>query len=510
MLTQAEVLPDTYFRDAQGEAYAHNMEYGIRRSQEIFFNAATCKLASALTDADPNALVNSPVDWGDSFDATDTNALLLSLSPEGVDLRSAAQKMAAETGEHRPVITLDTKAGPLGINYVRGVKGNKVEIRLEKNEANAQQREAVAQDTSSHPPFSWGVAMAREFEARAPELRAHRSVRVAPDEVGAMPLEANDAALITLASRFKVRVAEGATLGSIIENVQKGTPPREVVDVFDRDDGIREIKMRAGTHGMTFVYEVSTDESGQQLVRPVVDIEVSEMARRGDAPFFESRTSYDMLGCLELAGLPLSERLHDAFTERPESNHYQSRYGNGYADITRTAYSVLGLGRESASLALFGEVVDEAQVTTLRAAAERLEEGPAKTALTIMCNVLQPQNPPEGALVFEKYTGGIGTKNDACKDVEVQFGRAHAGNAITEDAVFYSKNRNGAITSLNKVPIYVAGVEIPAGSVCRLNTAADGTIQVEPMRLTMFNTASNAQALDAFGNQYLYAVDALS
>jgi hypothetical protein len=108
---------------------------------------------------------------------------------------------------------------------------------------------------------------------------------------------------------------------------------------------------------------------------------------------------------------------------------------------------------------------------------------------------------PEEDTGYNFLNSGKSIKEGSCKDAEAYyysaFGRPQ--QYLKEDDIFYHKTGHGSETSLLKRDIYIKGVRIPAGFLCRTNE--EGRM-IEPIRPTMF-CFSAEEAEDAFGKQFI-------
>ena len=195
----------------------------------------------------------------------------------------------------------------------------------------------------------------------------------------------------------------------------------------------------------------------------------------------------------EKLGLEPSDEMLNDFSEGSLGyGHYDDRYGNGYADLSRLVTYYLRNGKEVVTL--FSKDSKPVESGALQRESQAVS-GPAK--LIIDAIAFMAGKGPVGQDFSKASFSGSSIKEGACKDSEVYFSSAlNLGKAFLEDN-FVRKSGYGADTSLSTVPIQAAGFEFPKGYLFRVGKKGE----IEPLRATMY-CFNNEEAKDAFGWQY--------
>lgn len=238
-------------------------------------------------------------------------------------------------------------------------------------------------------------------------------------------------------------------------------------------------------------------QSGSVDARLLLD--TAEMRGKNvDNSFLESTTSKELISVFEKIGLkPSDEMLSDLSEGSLGYGHYDGRYGNGYADLSRLVTYLLRRGLSIDRLV--GEGSRSFTVEQLQKESVNLP-GPAKLIVKMMVGLMTDQK-EEGGLRLSHFSGQS-LRDGSCKDSEVYFSSAlKNGKGFLKDD-FVCKSGFGSDTKMNIVPITASGVEFPAGFLFRVSNNGD----LEPLRATMY-CFNSEEAKDAFGWQYQECLD---
>ncbi len=242
-------------------------------------------------------------------------------------------------------------------------------------------------------------------------------------------------------------------------------------------------------------------KKGESGVSARILIDTAELrGRKSESSFLDSKTAKDILGVFDKLGLePTDEMLND-FTEGSLGyGHYSSRYGNGYADLSRL---VTYVAREGFGIERLVSVKDPNFTSdNLHTEAKRLS-APAKLIIKMMAGIMEKGNQVIDQPFQIGSFSGRSIRDGSCKDSESYFSGSLGIMRCFRDGIFICKSGYGADTKINTVPIVADGIEFPPGYLFRV----EGQSKIEPLRATMY-CFSNDEARDAFGWQYLDALN---
>ncbi len=223
-------------------------------------------------------------------------------------------------------------------------------------------------------------------------------------------------------------------------------------------------------------------------------IDTAELRGRNTSTcFLDSVTSREILSVFEELDLEPSDEMLNDFTEGSLGfGHYSSRYGNGYADLSRLVTYVAreGLGLERLVNIKNPNITAE----DLLVKAKNLS-APAELILKLMAGIIKrtKEEKEHPRMSFS----GQSIRDGSCKDSEVYFsGSLKLGKSFHEGA-FVCKSGYGSDTKMNTVPIDADGIEFPPGYLFRVGEKGE----LEPLRATMY-CFNDDEARDAFGWQY--------
>lgn len=289
---------------------------------------------------------------------------------------------------------------------------------------------------------------------------------------------------------------------------------------FDEDGTLikilREVNGVPGvTKGMYFAPGTDKDPT-ETTFRLGVELHAQRYAlsegQRGnteDTPFIESHTGQALVDAIEQAGLGVSDRLKKILFETRGGQEYDSRYGNGYAELTREIAKIVNDPRRLTEGTLFAEP-PERVVDALQGIADE-ETIPESTR--VVMDMLQQigHRSAEGDRIAHDSDiavelRGDGMKAGSCKDAEFYYlSDMKEGRTTVEpfgDANIPMLRKNtGADTAVNLAEVRYNGITLPPGCLFQVKRHEDGTRTFTFVRVTGF-ALDQPTAHDAFGWHY--------
>lgn len=354
-----------------------------------------------------------------------------------------------------------------------------IKYNLELQNVGEKEKRRLLSALESHKPIKWAERISERIDLKTDEI-----------------VKSEDQSWIISLDEFKeVAVDEdllyfvlGCGFGS---NQAKTTD--DLKNMINGGDG--EVKI--GKDGFYLRLVTKKDQNEEQpVVEVAVEIKSRELgASEVEKDFLRSKTSEQVLAVLDEAGLTLSDGLTNDFSEGLLGyGHFNERYGNGYVSLTRSLSYLVGRPPGVVQEAIFGGKVDKDRLEAIRQNIEKVGQ-PAKLVLEMMLGLCDEDKDRANHINFPYQRSGLSMNDGSCKDSEAYYCGAFNNGQWSEDGVFIYKNI-GARTAITKMPIFVNGVRLPAGFLCRVGP--DG---IEPLRATMF-CFDSADVEDAFQWQY--------
>lgn len=209
----------------------------------------------------------------------------------------------------------------------------------------------------------------------------------------------------------------------------------------------------------------------------------------------------------------LSPRIIDSLSEgyipSDDYNKFDSRYGNGYADITRLLSSCIGRDIESIKTILWDDPdhnissVDQENWLNLSKESQSFTVREFFRILVSVCSdEFTEQDKEMDTIPHYAAKKIISYRDGSCKDAESYYCTADSARLIQSSPNFLEKCGYGVNTALVLSPIYVHTTLLSPGHLVKLDKDELGNITgVQPLRCTMF-MFEESEAKSAFGTQY--------
>lgn len=399
------------------------------------------------------------------------------------------RNLAAQSQESNPQLKLQGEDGKqIDVDFFGGK--NAVNFSCWLRGVSKNTKDAVISTLETIPPKSWAALMVSELAEHQGEIMESQGIFTLPLPDWNSPDLFSD--LTYFLNAYSFGPMFGWTRQETEDLLNGGDLPSEkgmVGKWVNPENG--ETWILLPTRAMKGIaLAVKKQESGLEvrLLADTTELRGRNLPNR----FLESRTAKELLGVFEKLGLePAGEMLNDFSEGSLGYGHYESRYGNGYADLSRLVTYILreGLGIDR----LFALPNPDFTAEDLLGDSKKLS-GPSQTILKIIAGIMGRDSQGGSPLI---PNSGRSIRDGSCKDSEVYFsGAMESGRSFLRDS-FICKSGYGADTKMNIVPIVAGGVEFPPGYLFRV-TEQGG---LEPLRATMYCFTSQ-EARDAFGWQY--------
>ena len=291
---------------------------------------------------------------------------------------------------------------------------------------------------------------------------------------------------------------------------------------FDEDGNLvkilRETEGMPGiTVGMYFAPGTATDPA-ETTFRLGVELQPLRYVRgknqRGNAeddPFIMSQTGRALIDTIEQSGLDMSPRLKKTLTEQTDGREYDTRYGNGFAELTREIAKIVNMPSRLDKSTLFEGSAEE----VASALGEINTDGNMPDSARAVFAILRQagQRFASGEMVHASNLPvelrGDSMKAGSCKDAEGYYlsdikERSTTVEFIGEDHTPMLRKKTGANTAVNLAEVRYNGITLPPGCLFQTTIREDGSKAFTFVRITGF-AFDQATAQDAFGWQYTEA-----
>lgn len=278
------------------------------------------------------------------------------------------------------------------------------------------------------------------------------------------------------------------------------------INALEISDLLAEKTSKSLPHYPGFSLTMTADD---KLVIEYNPASVAEIAAR--TTFIYSQTGEGIL--LGLGKKHLSPKLENSLSEgylnKDDTYKFSTRYGNGYADITRLLSSCIGRDEETIKTMIWEDPDHKISQDDMKQWLSLSNESPSPATreffrtLHNVCSQNSDIKNPE-IPTHSRYTAAkvISYRDGSCKDAESYYCNADTSKLKQSSPDFLEKCDYGVSTALVLLPIYVNSTLLKPGHLVKLVKDPDGNITgVQPLRCTMFMFNEN-EAQDAFGSQY--------
>ncbi len=201
--------------------------------------------------------------------------------------------------------------------------------------------------------------------------------------------------------------------------------------------------------------------------------------------------------------------LSEGYIPTDTYNKFETRYGNGYADITRRLSSCIGRDIETVKTILWNDPdhkISTSDTQQWLALSEQSPSIPVREFFRLLHDVCCDQNSEQdnemNSIPHYAAKKIISYRDGSCKDAESYYCTADSEKLIQQRPEFLEKCGYGVNIALVLSPIYVQSTLLNPGHLVKLVKDEVGNITgVQPLRCTMF-MFEESEAKDAFGTQY--------
>jgi hypothetical protein len=277
----------------------------------------------------------------------------------------------------------------------------------------------------------------------------------------------------------------------------------KINDLLDgQNEGVYLTFYDKGRRGkVTFALRSSSDQTGGKKVNLSLLLDTEKISGRSETDrFVVSKTAIETMGLLDESGIKISDQVLNYISEGSLksgccSPEFSSRYGNGYAELTRLlSYCVRLQDRQEIINKLFSSF-SESGWEKIKEKKDKLT-GPSRMFFNMIDDLIDP-NRKQQRSDFNYYKNVLSMRDGACEDIESYYEDAlERGKYKRDDSFFYQETYESALSAITRREIVVNGVRLPRGFLCRVSEKG-----VEPLRPTMF-CFSKDEAIDAYGKQY--------
>ena len=205
--------------------------------------------------------------------------------------------------------------------------------------------------------------------------------------------------------------------------------------------------------------------------------------------------------------------LSEGYIPTEGSYEFSSRYGNGYADVTRLLSMCIGKDTESVADLIWNDPdhrLTQGDKHHWQKLAADSNSAPVREFFRLLNDVCFTQydqtedsaETTESQYPHFKKSKIISYRDGSCKDAENYYCEASTEKLVQSSQYFLEKQNSGSGTALVLSPIVVGGVVLQPGHLVKLEKDKEQKIiGIQPLRFTMF-MFSNEEARDAFGWQH--------
>ncbi|MDD2916276.1 MAG: hypothetical protein PHH70_00320 [Candidatus Gracilibacteria bacterium] len=258
-----------------------------------------------------------------------------------------------------------------------------------------------------------------------------------------------------------------------------------------------------GNYFMNFTFEKRGHDT--------FEVRHSSLARLEFNPLLNSFGG-EMMRMFADTGLQLSDDILHRFMEISE--RFDSRYGNGFASMTRMMAVMTNTGKIGN---IFQHVPSDI-VTKLGWFTST--NSYANLYRDYLISIIEKSQGKGKSGRYNLFRSGLSPRDKSCKDAEIYFGFIfREDNAALKKKYriigdFIEKNTDRAEnfrTALSTKAVVVDGIEYPKGFLFRLRTENGNIVGVEPLRMTIFSSDRlMTDGASAFGHQFEETMQSLA